>query len=33
MKYLNNAFQQPFAPILWKPVNGKEIYEISKNLK
>jgi hypothetical protein len=33
MKYLNNAFQQPFAPIIWKPVNGKEIYEISKNLK
>jgi len=24
---------QPFAPIIWKPVTGKEIYEISKNLK
>jgi hypothetical protein len=33
MKYLNNAFKQPFAPIIWKPVNGKEIYEISKKLK
>ena len=33
MQYLNNAFQQPFAPIIWKPVIGKEIYEISKILK
>jgi Notch-like protein len=33
MQYLNNAFQQPFTPVIWKLVNGKEIYEISKNLK
>jgi len=33
MQYLNNTFQQHFAPIIWKPVTGKEIYEISKNLK
>ena len=33
MQYLNNAFQQPFAPIIWKTMTGKEIYEITKNLK
>jgi hypothetical protein len=33
MQYLNNAFQQPFAPIIWKPGTGKEIYEISKKFK